>query len=573
MKDLSHADLVIRNARVLNSYIKKFVDADIFIKDGKFLYVDTKKQNEITADEEINAFGRYIIPGFIDIHMHIESSLVTPRAFADYTVSRGLTTIVSEPHEIANVCGKAGINAMIKDGQKAPYDVYYAIPSNVPVMKDHETAGAELTCEDMLELKNTEGVWCLGEVMNYKEIIQENDSEVGKFIENVHEKDPNYILEGHCPQLKDADLARFLYRGITSDHCEHDLEEIRQRFENGMFVQIQDMMLKKEIIDYIIDNNLYEYFSFVTDDTFPDLLVRNGHLDNIVRKAIRLGMKPEYAIYCATYTPAARMNMRDRGVIAPGKLADFVIINDPRKIDVQATYKNGRKIYDVSAGTRKQEYSLGKEFEQTVKLSIPDIARFSVFVPGKDREVSVRVMEVSCNTNITSERRVRMRVIGNILQWQETDCRLVMVFERHGINGNVSYGFACGDCLKTGAVASSLSHDSHDLIVMGCNEEDMHKAVKEVISMNGGIVSVLDGKVTGTLALPVAGLMSNRSVEETAEDFIRIRKAFENQGYVHRNTIMNFCLLALTCVPYLRLTDKGYLDTENIRMVPLYEEI
>ena len=236
MKDLSRADLVIRNARVLNSYIKKFIDADIFIKDGRFLYIDTKKQNEMTADEEINATGKYIIPGLIDIHMHIESSLVTPRAFADYTVSRGLTTIVSEPHEIANVCGKAGIKAMIKDGQKAPYDVYYAIPSNVPIMKEFETSGAELTCNDMLELKDTEGVWCLGEVMNYKEIIEENDSEVGKFIDKVHEEDPNYIFEGHCPQLKDADLARFLYRGIASDHCEHDLEEIRQRIENGMFV-------------------------------------------------------------------------------------------------------------------------------------------------------------------------------------------------------------------------------------------------------------------------------------------------------------------------------------------------
>ena len=166
-----------------------------------------------------------------------------------------------------------------------------------------------------------------------------------------------------------------------------------------------------------------------------------------------------------------------------------------------------------------------------------------------------------------------MRVIDNQLQWQETDCRLVTVFERHGNNGNISYGFATGDCLKTGAVASSLSHDSHNLIVMGSNEEDMQEAVKAVIEMQGGIVSVLNGKITGTLALPVAGLMSNRSVEETAEDFVRIRQALEVQGYVHRNTVMNFCLLALTCIPYLKLTDKGYLDTENIIPVSLFEEI
>ncbi|MBR2791616.1 MAG: adenine deaminase [Erysipelotrichaceae bacterium] len=340
-----------------------------------------------------------------------------------------------------------------------------------------------------------------------------------------------------------------------------------------MFVQIQDMMLKKEIIDYIIDNDLYEYFSFVTDDTFPDVLVNSGHLDNIIRKAIRLGMKPEYAIYCATYTPAVRMNFRDRGVIAPGKLADFLIIDDPVELNILSTFKKGKKVYDCTEGIIKSEYSLGKEFENTIKLAVPDLSKFKVHVPGNDRYVNVRAMVVDRNTNVTREKFVTMKVRDNELQWQETDCRLVMVFERHGINGNISYGFASGDCLKVGAVASSLNHDSHDLIVMGANKEDMHKAVKAVIDMNGGIVSVLNGKITGALALPVAGLMTNRTVKETAEDFIRIRKAFEDQGYVHRNTVMNLCLLSLTCVPYLKLTDKGYLNTQDIIPVSLYEEI
>ncbi|MBQ4251768.1 MAG: amidohydrolase family protein, partial [Erysipelotrichaceae bacterium] len=257
MKDPGKADLVIRNARVFNSYLKKFTARDVYIRDGLFFYLDERKQNEIQAAESLGAVGRYLVPGLIDIHMHIESSLVTPRAFGEHTVSHGLTTIVSKPHEIANVCGMAGIKAMIADGRKAPYDIYYAIPSNVPVMgAEFETAGAKITCEDMLELKDTENVICLGEVMNYLEIIRENDSEVGKFIDIVNRTDPRYIKEGHCPQLKDADLARFLYLGIGSDHCTHDLEGLRQRFENGMFVQIQDVMMKQEVIDYIIDNEL-----------------------------------------------------------------------------------------------------------------------------------------------------------------------------------------------------------------------------------------------------------------------------------------------------------------------------
>ncbi len=575
MKELSKADLVIRNARVYNSYFRRFNDADVYVKDGRFLYIDQKKQNEITADNEIDASGRFMIPGLIDIHMHIESSLVTPAAFADYTVSNGLTTIVSEPHEIANVCGKDGIKAMIKDGKDALYDIYYAIPSNVPVMPEkYETAGRAITCQDMLELKDTENVICLGEVMNYMEITQENNSEVGKFIETVRKTDPNYILEGHCPQLKDSDLAKFLYRGINSDHCEHDIEELKQRFENGMFVQIQDLMMKQEVIDFIMENNLYEYFSFVTDDTFPDILIQKGHLDYLVRKAISMGMKPENAIYCATYTPAARMNLRDRGVIAPGRLADFLLLDDINKFIITETYKNGRKVFDITEEKNKNRtYSLGKQYENTVRLEKPDINRFTVHVPGNDRKVKVRVMEIRRNTNVTFPCFVEMEVIDNTLQWQKTDCRLLMVFERHGKNGNIGYGFVKGDGLKEGAVASSLNHDSHDLIVMGCNPQDMKKAVDTIIDISGGIVAVNNGEITGQLSLPIAGLMSNLSVEKAAKQFISIRNAFEKQGYVHRNTVMNLCLLSLTCMPFLKLTDKGYMDTVELRMLPLYEEI
>ena len=575
MKDLSRADLVIRNARVYNSYFRRFNEADVYVKDGRFLYIDQKKQNEITADKAIDAAGRYMIPGLIDIHMHIESSLVTPSAFADFTVSNGLTTIVSEPHEIANVCGVNGIKAMIEDGKNALYDIYYAIPSNVPVMPaEFETAGRQITCEDMLELKETENVICLGEVMNYREMTQENSSEVGRFIETVRKTDPNYILEGHCPQLKDADLARFLYRGINSDHCEHDLEELKQRFENGMFVQIQDIMMRQEVIDFIIENNVYEYFSFVTDDTFPDILVQKGHLDYIVRKAISMGMKPENAIYCATYTPAARMNLRDRGAIVPGRLADFLFLDGLNEFVIRETYKKGRKVFDITEERNTDKtYSLGSQYENTVKLEKPDIEKFKVNVPGNDRTVKVRVMEVTGNTNVTAASFVEMEVRNNELLWQNTDCRLVMVFERHGINGNISYGFARGDCLKEGAVASSLNHDSHDLIVMGRDPQDMKKAVDTVIDINGGIVAVNNGIVTGQLSLPIAGLMSSLSVEKAARQFVSIREAFEKQGYVHRNTVMNLCLLSLTCMPFLKLTDTGYMDTVNLKMVPLYEEL
>ena len=573
--DLKHADSVVRNVNVYNSYFRRFYPADVYIKDGKFLYIDKKHLNEVTADEEIDGKGRYMIPGLIDIHMHIESSLVTPEAFCAYTARNGLTTIVSEPHEIANVCGKDGIKAMIESGRKSPYDCYYAIPSNVPIQgREFETSGAVITFEDMKELRDEEGILCLGEVMNYREVIGDDRSEVGKFIDFIHEKDPGYPLEGHCPELKDSDLAAFAFRGILSDHCTHDLEELRQRFEDGVFVQLQDIMVTKESIDFIRENNLYEYFSFVTDDTFPDILCKKGHLDAIVRKAISLGMKPENAIYSATYTPARRMNLLNRGVIAPGRLADFALLDELKTLHITDTYQRGNCIYSSEkSAEEKEEYGLDHRFEDTVhsrKLMLDD---FRIRVEGEDRNVNVRVMKLYPDNNRSDEIFVEMKVKDNELQWKESGCQLAMVIERHGRDNHIAYGFAYGPTIKEGACASSYCHDSHDLIVLGNDEEDMMIAINRIIELQGGITVAKDGKISAEIALPIAGLLSKKSVIETAEEFIKVREAFTVQGYEHFNNIMNLCLMSLTCIPTLKLTDRGYLNTKTFELLNLYEEI
>ena len=573
--DLNHADLKITDVRVFNSFFRRFDPADVYIKDGKFLYIDRKKTGSFLYDREVNGSGSYMIPGLIDIHMHIESSMVTPLAFCRYTAGNGLTTIVSEPHEIANVCGKPAIEAMIESGKQGPYDCYYAIPSNVPIMPEqYETAGASITAEDMLELKETENVICLGEVMNYTEIIRENDSEVGKFIDIVHEKEPLYTLEGHCPALVDEDLAKFLYLGIRSDHCTHTLEELKQRFENGMFIQLQDVMVTQEVIDYVCREHLYEYFSFVTDDTLPDVLVKKGHLDAVVRKAIGLGMRPEDAIYCATWTPSRRMGLVDRGAIAPGLLADFVFIDDPHTLNIRSTYKKGVCIYDCSdENDTGAVYDLGGKFEDTIHHDPITADDLKVTIPGEDRTVNVRVMKLNPGNNRSDEVFVKMQVKDNALLWKDSGCNLTVVIERHGRDGKISFGFTCGTGLKEGACASSYAHDSHDLIAMGTNEADIVTAVNEVIAMKGGIAVSLNGEITGKICLPIAGLLSKTSVEETAKDFNTVRSAFDAQGYEHINNIMNFSLIALTCIPTLKLTDRGYLNTDTFEQPPLYEEL
>ncbi len=574
-RDLNHADMKVSGVRVFNSFFRRFDPADVYIKDGKFLYIDRQKTSSIAFDQEIKGNDRYMIPGLIDIHMHIESSMVTPLAFCRYTAGCGLTTIVSEPHEIASVCGKQAIKAMIESGKQGPYDCYYAIPSNVPIMPEqYETAGASITAEDMLELKETENVICLGEVMNYTEIIRPNDSEVGKFIDIVHEKEPFYTLEGHCPALVNEDLAKFLFLGIRSDHCTHTLEELKQRFENGMFIQLQDVMVTQEVIDYVCREHLYEYFSFVTDDTLPDVLVKKGHLDAVVRKAISLGMRPEDAVYCASWTPSKRMGLVDRGAIAPGLLADFVLVEDPASLNIQTTYKKGVCIYDRSAKTDTGiVYDLNGLFEDTIHHEAITTDGLKITVPGEDRMVNVRVMKLNPNNNRSDEAFVRMPVKNNELLWKDSGCNLAVVIERHGRDGKVSFGFTCGTGVKEGACASSYAHDSHNLIAMGTNEEDIVCAVNEIIAMNGGIAVSLHNEITGKICLPIAGLLSKASVEETAKDFDNVRRAFDAQGYEHINNIMNFSLIALTCIPTLKLTDRGYMNADTFEQPPLYEEL
>ncbi|MCR4634303.1 MAG: amidohydrolase family protein [Erysipelotrichaceae bacterium] len=574
-RDLDHADLLIRNVKVFNSYFKTFYDADVYIKNGKFLYIDKDHDGHLSYDASIDGKANYMIPGLIDIHMHIESSMVTPEAFCRYTAKNGMTSIVSEPHEIANVCGIQGVKAMIASSKDTPYDCFFAIPSNVPILeRAYETSGGTITCQDMLELKKEEKVLCLGEVMNYTQIIEEDDSEAAKFIEKVHAEEPSYPLEGHCPALKDLDLAKYLYLGIGSDHCTHDPEELKQRFENGMFVQLQDVMVTKEVIAYVCEHGLYEYFSFVTDDTLPDVLVNKGHLDAIVRKAVSFGMRPEEAVYCATHTPARRMGLNDRGVIAPGKLADFVLCEEIEELKIVSTYKKGRCIYDAKKESEDVGiYDLDGRFEQSVVHGFIKEEDLQIFVGGKDREVAVRVMKLYPENNRSDEVFVRMNVKDGKLLWKDSGSQLVLNIERYGRDGRIAFGFSTGCGLKAGACASSYAHDSHDLIAMGNEEKDLVRAVNEVIRIQGGIVTVLAGEITSKIELPIAGLLSKVSVEETAKRFSQVRKAFDAQGYEHLNNIMNFTLIALSCIPTLKLTDRGYLDTLTLQKLPLYEEI
>ena len=257
-----------------------------------------------------------------------------------------MTTVVSEPQEMANVKGIRGILEMISSAKDSPIDIFYGIPSSVPSTSEKlDTTGGVIDCSAMKQLLEEKDVVCVGEIMNYRQIIRENDLEISRFLEYLRKEHPGYVIEGHCPSLLDLDLAKFLYLGINGDHTEHTLEEVKQRIENGMFFEIQDKMLKPEILEYICQNQLYEYCSFVTDDTMADVLYEQGPLNAVVQKAMEMGFPVEQASYCATYTPCQRMHFYDRGAIAPGKLADFMLLENPSLLKPEAVFKNGIQIY------------------------------------------------------------------------------------------------------------------------------------------------------------------------------------------------------------------------------------
>ena len=571
---MQEADLKLKDVRAFNSYFKRFESADVYLLDGRILYIDTARAGDAPrARRELDCAGRWMIPGLIDIHMHIESSMLTPAPFCRRAAACGVTTIVAEPHEIAHVKGVRGVRAMIEAGRSAPIDVYCGIPSSVPSTSEAlETTGAAIGFEEMKALLKEENVACVGEVMNYRQVIRENDLEITKFLRYLRETYPQTVIEGHCPALTGFDLAKFLYLGIDADHTEHTLEELRQRFANGMFVEIQAKMLKPAILAYIAENRLHEHFCFVTDDCMADEFAAEGHLDVIVRRAIALGMRPEDAVYAATFTPARRMRLNDRGALAPGKRADFCLLDDLAALSIAAVYKDGAPVWEKGRppASEQARYPFPADFYHSVEVKMPTAADFAVRIPEPADTVLVNVIELRDGSTRTQQRTVRMPVRDGLLQWKGSGCLLAAVFERHGKNGNVAYGFVSGDCLQRGAVATTYFHDHHNLFVLGGDEASMQAAAARVIELQGGIVTAENGAVRSELSLPVAGILSEEDAATAGAALQNIRADLIAFGYRHYNPIMSLCTLGLPVSPDLKLTDKGLIDVKSGALLPLY---
>lgn len=569
---MKKVDLLIQNGWVYLTYRQCFKKMDIAVV-GERIY-DISPASCYEADQIVDAEGKYVIPGLIDIHMHIESSMTYPEEFSRAVLPWGVTTVVADPHEIVNVFGISGMNCFMD--QKTELDIYYGIPSSVPSTgSEYETSGGEIGEEEVKELLKDSRVLCLGEVMNASDILSKEDTRIKRIIRLCQNADRMIRIEGHCPSLTGEELSGFIRGGVDADHTQQSPESVLEKTDLGMFLELQEKSLTPQVVKTVCSYNLYENIALVTDDIMPDQLIK-GHLNRNLSLAVSHGMPPEKAIYCATFTPARRMGLNDRGMIAPGKQADLLILNDLTEFVPFSVYKSGKQI-EPKASTKSKVSTNAVKFPDHYYQSVNcRMALFSDFRLNrckiKNGTALVHVMQIQKFGTRSVHKKRLVPVRDGCLCWKEAGLCLMTVWERYGKTGAVSYGLVEGGFSASGAVATTWSHDSHNLMVLGNSEKDMVLAQNHVVHLQGGYVTARDGKITAAAPLPVGGILSDQGMDVLSNDLKAVRDEVESMGYCNNNVIMSLSTLTLLVSPELKLSDKGLFDVRTKKEVSLVEK-
>ena len=565
---------LIRNALIYNTWLRRFLPGWVLIEDERIRYAFCEGSGPDTADEIIDAKGCLCIPSLIDIHLHVESSMVTPAPFSHELLRRGVTTCIAEPHEIANVFGMEGIKAFIRAGKDAEMDILWAIPSSVPCTP-YETTGGRIELDDALELLTDPAVHCLGEVMNGYSLLHEPEGKTRTWLDVLRHDYPNVVREGHIAYYRDRELCDIAYYGVDSDHTMVGRSWAEERLKMGVFGELQDKSLIPETVEWIEQEDIWDHFCLVTDDTMPDRLISRGHLDYLVRKAVALGMKPERVIRAVTWNPAQRMRLHDRGMIAPGMLADIMLVDSMKEFNILRVFKNGRTVYRAddqrTAGACTRQFP--EHFYSSVRLAPLSENDFIISAKLPDGMHRARIMAPDAASGRILEAFRDIAVKQNRVVTEGSGCCIIAVFDRYTGSGRRMVGLADQkDFLKKGAVACTYAHDHHNLLVAGCSISDCVMAANWVISRQGGYCAVLDGQVMASMELEVGGIVSERPVPEIAREAERISKALTDFGYRFPNPIMSFSVLGLTVSPALRITDKGYVDVRNGTLLGVFDD-
>ncbi len=566
-------DLLLKNVRLVNVYTREEYETNIGICGDTISYVGALMDGK--SKEVYDAKGMYATPGLIDSHLHIESSMVTPPRFAEAVLPHGTTTAAIDPHEICNVLGKTGVRMMLDSSAKLPMKILVLVPTCVPAVLNADTAGAEIQASDVREMLGWERVIGLAEVMDYSGVI-DLDKRMTEIVKAGREA--GVVIDGHCMGLDEKGTNAYAAAGIEANHeyfpvdAEHgyktDFDIILREMRLGMFAKLRKFSLVPALVKLLAKLPSKQGLLFVTDDTMPDDLVRDGHLDDVVRKAIQNGFDPIDAVRSATLFPAKHLRLFDRGAIAPGKVADILLLKDLNEFRVNLVVANGGIVAENGVLTTKLATpNFPREATRTVKLHNVTPDEFQVRV--EQETGSVRVRTITMQGFLTNFEEKDLSVKDHIFRH---DGATVAVLDRHGKTGNKSLGLLDRFGLKEGALATTISHDSHNLTVVGNNPSDMAAAANTLVECQGGLVAVNGGKVLAKVELPVAGLMSEENAETVAGKLLAFRKVEEQLGLVDYGTILIISTLALPVISHARITDKGLFDVDNQRVVPLIVE-
>ncbi len=553
------ADLVLRNGRVLNVFTGELVEVDVALAGA---YV--AGLGEYEGAEVFDLEGQVVVPGLIDTHVHIESSMVSPPQFARAVLPRGTTTVITDPHEIANVAGAEGIRYMIAASEGLGLTVFINLPSSVPATH-MATAGAALAAADLVALRDLPRVLGLAEFMNVPGAVLGLPGAVDKLLAFRGEH-----IDGHAPEVGGPWLQAYAAAGPSTDHESTTAEEAAAKLRAGIYVLVREATSAKNLRDLVplITPENARRFAFATDDRHPSDLLDEGHLDHLVRLAVEAGVSPVTALRMATLNAAEAFGLQDRGAVAPGRRADLVVTPSLEAFEAALVISGGEVV--ARKGRLVGERALPHPDESAVRGSVNvDLDALSFRIPVEGEQI--RAIGVIPDQIVTEERILEPRVEGGeALADTERDLLKLAVVERHRGTGNVGLGFVQGLGLKRGAIAGSVGHDAHNVTVAGVDDEDLRAAVRAVKELGGGLVAVLDGEVLGSVPLPIAGLMSDRPIEEVRAQMGALLEAARELGSPLHDPFMQLGFLALEVIPKLKLTDQGLVDVEAFDFVPLW---
>ena len=560
---------LLKNGTVINVFTDELQKANVLIENDKIIGIGDYDDNDADVVEDVS--GKYVCPGFIDGHIHIESTMLTPQELAKACVANGTTSIIADPHEIANVCGADGVRYMLEASEGLPMSVYMVLPSCVPATKFDES-GAVLEAEDLKPLYALPRVIGLGEMMNYPGVVAGDEKILAK-IKDCDEFDKT--INGHAPLLSGKDLDKYISKGIYDDHECSVESEAKERIQKGQCVMIRRGSAARNLKSLLslFDEPWSRRCMLVTDDYHPDDLVKKGHINSIIRDVVEYKKSPIVGIRMATIQAARHFELDFVGAIAPGYRADIAVLDDLETINVSLVYKSGKKVAENGKCLDFEAPEISNELIEKVSGSfhLKDIEESDFTIEPQGNKC--RVIKILPGTLITDEIVEKINFSKNNGIDTDRDILKIAVIERHKNTGHIGLGFINGIGLKKGAIASSVSHDSHNLIVIGASEKDMTIAANRIKELGGGYIAVVDGEILAELPLPIGGIMTDANAEETAKRNKELREIVCGLG-VNRelNPFMNMAFSALSVIPHIKMTTLGLIDVANQEIVSLFKE-